>query len=186
MSGNETETNLGAIDKNSEYKEVLASVGRVAKVVKGGRRFSFSVVMIVGDGKGRVGYGLGKAREVTEARAKATQEAKKSVIKVPLKEGRTLFHDVVGHSGAGKVLLRTAKPGTGVIAGGPMRAVFEALGIHDIVSKSNGTNNYHNMVRATFQALENVSSPKVIATKLGKKISDVLVRRDGQTSATAN
>jgi len=174
MSGNETETNLGAIDKNSEYKEVLASVGRVAKVVKGGRRFSFSVVMIVGDGKGRVGYGLGKAREVTEARAKATQEAKKSVIKVPLKEGRTLFHDVVGHSGAGKVLLRTAKPGTGVIAGGPMRAVFEVLGVHDIVAKSLGSSNVHNMLSATFDALERLTTPRNIAEKRNKKIGEIM------------
>ncbi|MEI6187702.1 MAG: 30S ribosomal protein S5 [Alphaproteobacteria bacterium] len=174
MSGNETETNLGAIDKNSEYKEVLASVGRVAKVVKGGRRFSFSVVMIVGDGKGRVGYGLGKAREVTEARAKATQEAKKSVIKVPLKEGRTLFHDVVGHSGAGKVLLRTAKPGTGVIAGGPMRAVFEVLGVHDIVAKSLGSSNVHNMLSATFDAFERLTTPRSIADKRNKKVGEIM------------
>ena len=174
MSGNETETNLGAIDKNSEYKEVLASVGRVAKVVKGGRRFSFSVVMIVGDGKGRVGYGLGKAREVTEARAKATQEAKKSVIKVPLKEGRTLFHDVVGHSGAGKVLLRTAKPGTGVIAGGPMRAVFEVLGVHDIVAKSLGSSNVHNMLSATFDSFERLTKPISIADKRNKKVGEIM------------
>jgi small subunit ribosomal protein S5 len=174
MSGNETEINPNIIDKNSEYKEVLASVGRVAKVVKGGRRFSFSVVMIVGDGKGRVGYGLGKAREVTEARAKATQEAKKSVIKVPLKEGRTLFHDVVGHSGAGKVLLRTAKPGTGVIAGGPMRAVFEVLGVHDIVAKSLGSSNVHNMLSATFDALERLTTPRNIAEKRNKKIGEIM------------
>ncbi len=174
MSGNETEINPNIIDKNSEYKEVLASVGRVAKVVKGGRRFSFSVVMIVGDGKGKVGYGLGKAREVTEARAKATQEAKKSVIKVPLKEGRTLFHDVVGHSGAGKVLLRTAKPGTGVIAGGPMRAVFEVLGVHDIVAKSLGSSNVHNMLSATFDALERLTTPRNIAEKRNKKIGEIM------------
>lgn len=174
MSSNKTETNLGAIDKSSEYKEVLASVGRVAKVVKGGRRFSFSVVMIVGDGKGNVGYGLGKAREVTEARAKATQEARKSVIRVPLKEGRTLFHDVVGHSGAGKVLLRTAKPGTGIIAGGPMRAVFEVLGIHDIVAKSLGSSNVHNMLSATFDAFERLTTPRSIADKRNKKIGEIM------------
>jgi small subunit ribosomal protein S5 len=174
MSSNKTETNLGAVDKSNEYKEVLASVGRVAKVVKGGRRFSFSVVMIVGDGKGNVGYGLGKAREVTEARAKATQEAKKSVIRVPLKEGRTLFHDVVGHSGAGKVLLRTAKPGTGVIAGGPMRAVFEVLGVHDVVAKSLGSSNVHNMLSATFNAFERLATPRSIADKRNKKIGEIM------------
>ncbi len=174
MSSNKTETNLGVVDKSNEYKEVLASVGRVAKVVKGGRRFSFSVVMIVGDGKGNVGYGLGKAREVTEARAKATQEAKKSVIRVPLKEGRTLFHDVVGHSGAGKVLLRTAKPGTGVIAGGPMRAVFEVLGVHDVVAKSLGSSNVHNMLSATFNAFERLATPRSIADKRNKKIGEIM------------
>ncbi len=174
MSSNKTETNLGVVDKSNEYKEVLASVGRVAKVVKGGRRFSFSVVMIVGDGKGNVGYGLGKAREVTEARAKATQEAKKSVIRVPLKEGRTLFHDVVGHSGAGRVLLRTAKPGTGVIAGGPMRAVFEVLGVHDVVAKSLGSSNVHNMLSATFNAFERLATPRSIADKRNKKIGEIM------------
>jgi small subunit ribosomal protein S5 len=174
ISDNEKEVSLNSLDKNSEYKEVLVSVGRVAKVVKGGRRFSFSVVMIVGDGKGRVGYGLGKAREVMEARTKATQEAKKSVIKVPLKEGRTVFHDVIGHSGAGKVLLRTAKPGTGVIAGGPMRAVFEVLGIHDIVAKSLGSSNVHNMLAATFDAFERLSTPKRVAERRNKKIGEII------------
>lgn len=163
------------VDQNSsELKEILVSVRRVTKVVKGGRRFSFSVVMIVGDGQGRVGYGLGKAKEVTEARTKATQDAKKSMIKVPLKDSRTLYHDVYGHSGAGKVILRSAKPGTGVIAGGPMRAVFEALGIHDVVAKSLGSSNVHNMLAATFDALERVSTPKAIASRRNKKIGELV------------
>ncbi len=173
ISNSGAEANLNLLDKSDEYKEVLVSVGRVAKVVKGGRRFSFSVVMIVGNGKGRVGYGLGKAREVMEARAKATQEAKKSTFRVPLKESRTIFHDITGHSGAGKVLLRTAKPGTGVIAGGPMRAVFEVLGIHDIVAKSLGSSNVHNMLAATFDAFSRLSTPKMIAEKRNKKISEL-------------
>jgi small subunit ribosomal protein S5 len=173
-------------ERDEQIVEKLVNVRRVTKVVKGGKTMRFSALVVVGDGKGRVGYATGKAREVPDAVKKAVDKAKRSMIRVPLREGRTLHHDVKARCGAGIVVLRAAPAGTGVIAGGPMRAVFEALGIHDIVSKSNGTNNYHNMVRATFQALENVSSPKVIATKLGKKISDVLVRRDGQTSATAN
>ncbi|MCX7343818.1 MAG: 30S ribosomal protein S5 [Proteobacteria bacterium] len=174
-----------ARERDEQIVEKLVNVRRVTKVVKGGKTMRFSALVVVGDGKGRVGYATGKAREVPDAVKKAVDKAKRSMIRVPLREGRTLHHDVKARCGAGIVVLRAAPAGTGVIAGGPMRAVFEALGIHDVVSKSNGTNNYHNMVRATFQALESVSSPKVIASKLGKKISDVLVRRDG-ASATAN
>jgi small subunit ribosomal protein S5 len=173
-------------ERDEQIVEKLVNVRRVTKVVKGGKTMRFSALVVVGDGKGRVGYATGKAREVPDAVKKAVDKAKRTMIRVPLREGRTLHHDVKARCGAGIVVLRSAPAGTGVIAGGPMRAVFEALGIHDIVSKSNGTNNYHNMVRATFQALQSVSSPKVIAGKLGKKISDVLLRRDGQASATSN
>jgi len=174
-----------ARERGEQIVEKLVNVRRVTKVVKGGKTMRFSALVVVGDGKGRVGYATGKAREVPDAVKKAVDKAKRSMIRVPLREGRTLHHDVKARCGAGIVVLRAAPAGTCVIAGGPMRAVFEALGIHDVVSKSNGTNNYHNMVRTTFQALESASSPKVIASKLGKKISDVLVRRDG-ASATAN
>ncbi|KKB96435.1 30S ribosomal protein S5 [Candidatus Arcanobacter lacustris] len=165
-------------NSDSEIKEILVSINRVAKVVKGGRRFSFAAVVVVGDGKGRVGFGLGKAKEVMDAKTKATQEAKKSMIRVFLREGRTLHHDLVGHFGAGKVVLRSAKPGTGIIAGGPMRAIFDALGVHDIVAKSTGSSNVHNMVRATFDALNNLSSPKQVAERRGKKIGEIIERRE--------
>ncbi len=161
-------------ETGSELKESIVAVNRTAKVVKGGRRFGFSVVVVAGDGKGKVGYGLGKAREVADAREKASQAARKNLVKVPLKEARTLHHDVIGHSGAGKVFLRAAKPGTGVIAGGPMRAVFELLGIHDIVAKSLGSSNVHIMMKATFKAFENIQTPKEIAAKRGKKISEII------------
>jgi len=164
---NENSTN------ESENKEVLVSVRRVAKVVKGGRRFGFSVVIVSGNGKGLVGYGLGKAKEVMEARSKASQAAKKSMIRVSLKENRTIHHDIVGRSGAGKVLLRTAPAGTGIIAGGAMRAVFEMLGIHDVVAKSLGSSNVHNMVGATFDALAKLSSPKQIAERRGKRVGEI-------------
>ncbi|HEX2526806.1 MAG TPA: 30S ribosomal protein S5 [Geminicoccus sp.] len=156
----------------------LVSINRVAKVVKGGRRFGFSALVVVGDGKGRVGYGSGKAREVPEAVRKATEAAKKGLIRVPLRQGRTLHHDTIGHFGAGRVLLRSAPPGTGVIAGGPMRAVFEALGIGDVVAKSLGSSNPHNMVKATFAALTTVASPRAVAAKRGKKVSDLIGRRE--------
>ena len=159
---------------STDIKEVIVAVNRTAKVVKGGRRFGFSAVVAAGDGKGRVGYGLGKAKEVAEARAKASQAARKSLIRVPLKEARTLYHDVEGHSGAGKVLLRAAKPGTGVIAGGPMRAIFEMLGIHDIVAKSTGSSNVHIMIKATFDAFNNIQTPKAVAAKRNKKISEII------------
>jgi small subunit ribosomal protein S5 len=168
-----------------ELREVLVSVNRVAKVVKGGRRFGFSAVVVVGDGKGKVGYGLGKAKEVMEAKVKATQAAKKAMVRVYLREGRTIHHDIIGHSGAGKVMLRSALPGTGIIAGGPMRAVFECLGVHDIVAKSIGSSNVHNMVGATFDALYNLSSPKFIADRRGKKISDIIEKFQKNDSQNA-
>ena len=161
-----------------EFIEKLVNINRVAKVVKGGRRFGFSAVMIVGDGKGRVGYGLGKAREVPEAIRKATERARKSLIRIPLREGRTLHHDVTGRFGAGRVVLRNAPPGTGVIAGGPMRAVFEALGVQDVVAKSIGTSNSHNMIKATFQALAQCNSPRQVAGRRGKKVGEIVGRRE--------
>ncbi|MAF47124.1 MAG: 30S ribosomal protein S5 [Rhodospirillales bacterium] len=156
----------------------LVSINRVAKVVKGGRRFGFAALVVVGDGKGRVGYGSGKAREVPEAIRKATEAAKTKLIRVPLREGRTLHHDVNGRYGAGKVLVRAAPAGTGIIAGGPMRAVFESLGVQDVVAKSNGSPNPHNMVKATFDALQNLASPRSVAAKRGKKVGDIVGRRD--------
>ena len=165
--------------QESEFVERLVSINRVAKVVKGGRRFGFAALVVIGDGKGRVGYGTGKAKEVPEAMRKATEDAKKSMIRVPLREARTLHHDVEGHFGAGKVMMRTAPPGTGIIAGGPMRAVFEALGVHDVVSKSLGTSNPHNMVKATFDALQNMAAPRDIASKRGLSVSEVIARREG-------
>lgn len=163
--------------------EKLVAINRVAATVKGGRRFSFAALMIVGDGKGRVGFGHGKAREVPEAIRKATEEAKKTMIRVPLRESRTLHHDGAGRHGAGKVMLRAAPAGTGVIAGGPMRAVLETLGVQDVVAKSIGSSNPYNMVRATFDALKLQSSPRQIANKRGKKVSDVLGRRDDGASS---
>jgi small subunit ribosomal protein S5 len=150
----------------------------VAKVVKGGRRFAFAALVVVGDQKGRVGYGAGKAREVPEAIRKATERAKRSLIRVPMKEGRTLHHDIEGRYGAGKVVLRTAAAGTGIIAGGPLRAVFETLGIGDVVAKSLGSRNPHNMVKATFAALERCASPRSVANRRGKKVSELFARRD--------
>src|ERR1700712_4554541 len=156
----------------------LVTINRVAKVVKGGRRFAFAALVVVGDQKGRVGFGAGKAREVPEAIRKATERAKRALIRVPMKEGRTLHHDVEGHFGAGKVVLRSAEAGTGIIAGGPMRAVFETLGIGDVVAKSLGSRNPHNMVKATFAALERCASPRSVAARRGKKVSDLLGKRD--------
>jgi len=173
-------------DRDSEVVEKLVHINRVAATVKGGRRFSFAALMVVGDGKGRVGYGHGKAREVPEAIRKATEEAKKSMIRVPLRESRTLHHDGDGRHGAGKVMLRAAPPGTGVIAGGPMRAVLETLGVADVVAKSKGSSNPYNMVRATFDALKGQSSPRQVANKRGRKVGDILGRRaDGASSPEA-
>ena len=160
-------------DENKQFSEHLVTINRVAKVVKGGRRFGFAAIMIVGDNSGRVGYGTGKAKEVPEAVRKATENAKTKMIRVHLKENRTLYHDVVGRFGAGKVILRSAAPGTGIIAGGPMRALFESLGIKDVVAKSTGSSNPHNMIKATFDAFSKSESPKSIATKRSKKISEI-------------
>ena len=162
---------------DNEIVEKLVHINRVAATVKGGRRFSFAALMVVGDGKGRVGFGHGKAREVPEAIRKATEEAKKTMIRVPLRESRTLHHDGAGRHGAGKVMLRAAPPGTGVIAGGPMRAVLETLGIQDVVAKSIGSSNPYNMIRATFDALKAQASPRSIASKRGKKVADIIGRR---------
>ena len=174
---NELNTNDALNKDGTELIDKLVGINRVAKVVKGGRRFGFAALVVVGDGKGKVGVGSGKAKEVPEAIRKATDKAKSSLIKVPLKEGRTLHHDTIGIFGAGKVNLRSAPSGTGIIAGGPMRAVFETLGIQDVVAKSVGTSNPHNMVRATFEALKLVSSPKIIAMRRGLKINDIIKRR---------
>src|SRR6478672_7355956 len=156
----------------------LVTINRVAKVVKGGRRFAFAALVVVGDQKGRVGYGAGKAREVPEAIRKATERAKRGMIRVPMKEGRTLHHDVEGHFGAGNVILRSATAGTGIIAGGPLRAVFETLGIGDVVAKSLGSRNPHNMVKAAFDALKHCASPRSVATRRGKKVSELFARRE--------
>ncbi|HYM33386.1 MAG TPA: 30S ribosomal protein S5 [Candidatus Cybelea sp.] len=164
---------------DGELVDKLVSINRVAKVVKGGRRFGFAALVVVGDQKGRVGYGSGKAREVPEAIRKATEQAKRSLVRVPLREGRTLHHDVEGRHGAGKVVLRAAPPGTGIIAGGPMRAVFETLGVQDVVTKSIGSSNPHNMIKATFSALANLMAPRMVAAKRGKKVGEIIGRRDG-------
>ncbi len=164
--------------EESELIEKLVGINRVAKVVKGGRRFGFAALVVVGDGKGRVGVGSGKAREVPEAIRKATDQAKRGMIRVPLREGRTLHHDTNGHFGAGKVVLRAAPAGTGIIAGGPMRAIFEALGVADVVTTSIGTSNPHNMIKATFDALTQVTSPRSVAARRGRRVSDILGRRE--------
>jgi small subunit ribosomal protein S5 len=166
-----------ATDDGQELIEKLVHINRVSKTVKGGKRFGFAALVVVGDGKGRVGFGHGKAREVPEAISKATAAAKKAMVRVPLREGRTLHHDGFGHFGAGKVYVRSASQGTGIIAGGPMRAVFESLGVADVVAKSVGTNNPYNMVRATFSALTEQVSPKSVAQRRGRKVADLLARR---------
>src|SRR3569623_3312865 len=176
-------SNANADERDSDIVEKLVHINRVAATVKGGRRFSFAALMVVGDQKGRVGYGHGKAREVPEAIRKATEEAKKSMIRVPLRERRTLHHDGAGRHGAGKVVLRAAPPGTGVLAGGPMRAVLETLGVPDVVGKSTGSSNPYNMVRATFDALKVQSSPRQVANKRGKKVGDIIGRRNDGASA---
>jgi small subunit ribosomal protein S5 len=169
---------------DSDIVEKLVHINRVAATVKGGRRFSFAALMVVGDQKGRVGFGHGKAREVPEAIRKATEEAKKTMIRVPLRESRTLHHDGQGRWGAGKIMMRAAPPGTGVIAGGPMRAVLETLGVQDVVGKSVGSSNPYNMIRATFEALKVQASPRQVAAKRGKKVADIIGRRaDGAGEA---
>jgi small subunit ribosomal protein S5 len=172
-------------DEPSEFIDKLVHINRVAKVVKGGRRFGFAALVVVGDQKGRVGHGHGKAREVPEAIRKATDAAKRNLIRVPLREGRTLHHDVLGRHGAGKVFLRAAPPGTGIIAGGPMRAVFETLGMQDVVAKSIGSSNPYNMVRATFDALKHQDSPRSVAQRRSIKVSTLQARRTGVDSEAA-
>jgi len=172
-------------ERESELVDRLVAINRVAATVKGGKRFGFAALVVVGDQKGRIGFGHGRAREVPDAIRKATDEAKKSLIRVPLREGRTLHHDGAGRWGAGKVMVRSAPPGTGVIAGGPMRAVLETLGVQDVVGKSVGSSNPYNMVRATFEALKAQSSPRQVAAKRGKKVSDVLGRRADAAAAAA-
>jgi small subunit ribosomal protein S5 len=166
-------------DRDSEFVDRLVHINRVAKVVKGGRRFGFAALVVVGDQKGRVGFGHGKAREVPEAIRKATDAAKHGLIRVPLREGRTLHHDAFGRHGSGRVILRSAPAGTGIIAGGPMRAVFETLGMHDVVAKSMGSSNPYNMVRATFDALKNEDSPRSVAARRNLKVSTLQARRQG-------
>jgi len=175
-------------EAGEELIEKLVHINRVSKTVKGGKRFGFAALVVVGDGKGRAGFGHGKAREVPEAISKATAAAKKAMIRVPLRDGRTLHHDGKGHFGAGKVAVRAAPAGTGIIAGGPMRAVFESLGVHDVVTKSVGTSNPYNMIRATFEALKDQTSPRSVAQRRGKKVAELLGRGGmdkGEAEATA-
>jgi small subunit ribosomal protein S5 len=167
-----------AKEKDDGLMDRLIAVNRVTKVVKGGKNFSLAAVVVVGDGQGRIGYGTGKAKEVPDAVKKATEQAKRSMIRVPLKEGRTIHHDITATFGSGKVILREAKAGTGIIAGGPMRAIFEVLGIQDIVSKSQGSSNPHNMLKATFAAFELLGSPKSVAARRSLRIGEVVGRRD--------
>jgi small subunit ribosomal protein S5 len=177
----------GLLRDDPEFIDRLVDINRVAKVVKGGRRFGFTALVVVGDTNGRVGYGAGKAREVPEAIRKATERAKRRMIRVPLREGRTLHHDVIGRYGAGKVVLRAAPAGTGIIAGGPLRAVFECLGAQDVVAKSLGSSNPHNMVNATFDGLEKLLSPRAVAAKRGKTVNEILGRHaKPEASETGN
>jgi small subunit ribosomal protein S5 len=169
-------------DGGEELIEKLVHINRVSKTVKGGKRFGFAALVVVGDGKGRAGFGHGKAREVPEAISKATAAAKRKMIRVPLRDGRTLHHDGNGHFGAGRVTLRSAPQGTGIIAGGPMRAIFESLGVADVVTKSVGTSNPYNMIRATFEALGEQTSPKSVAQRRGKKIADLLGNGGSKTA----
>ncbi len=185
MSNRDNKQRKNAVNEE-ELVEKLVAVNRVAKVVKGGRRFGFAALMVVGDGKGRVGFGSGKAKEVPEAIQKATEAAKKNMMRIPLRDARTLHHDIKGHFGAGKVVLRSAPAGTGIIAGGAMRAVLEALGIHDVVAKSVGSSNPYNIIRATIDGLQRTESLASIAKRRGKKSSEMVINRDGVVSiATA-
>ena len=183
--GGRRDDRRNAEEVGEELIEKLVHINRVSKTVKGGKRFGFAALVVVGDGKGRAGFGHGKAREVPEAISKATAAAKRAMVRVPLKEGRTLHHDGAGHFGSGRVTVRTAPQGTGIIAGGPMRAVFESLGVADVVTKSIGTSNPYNMIRATFAALTEQTSPKSVAQRRGKKIADLL-KRGGASTAEAN
>ena len=168
-----------------ELSDRLVAINRVSKTVKGGKRFGFAALVVVGDQKGRVGFGKGKAKEVPEAIRKATEQAKRNMIRVPLREGRTLHHDMEGRHGAGKVVMRTAPTGTGIIAGGPMRAVFEMLGIQDVVAKSIGSQNPYNMIRATLDGLKKEASPRMVAQRRGKKVADILRREEAPTTEAA-
>ncbi len=168
---------------DSDIIEKLVSINRVAKVVKGGRRFGFAALVVAGDGRGRVGYGSGKAREVPEAIRKATEQAKRNMIRVPLREGRTLHHDIKGRFGAGNVVMRAAPAGTGIIAGGPMRAIFESLGVQDVVSKSTGTSNPHNMIKAAFDGLRRIEGPRLVASRRGKRVGEIIGRREVEGQA---
>lgn len=170
-------------DENPEFTDRLVAINRVSKTVKGGKRFGFAALVVVGDQKGRVGFGKGKAKEVPEAVRKATEQARRSLIRVPLRDGRTLHHDIEGRHGAGKVVMRTAVAGTGIIAGGPMRAVFEMLGLQDVVAKSLGSQNPYNMVRATMDALKAQASPRQVAQRRGKKVADILRKPDAEAPA---
>ena len=172
-------------DEAPEFADRLVSINRVSKTVKGGKRFGFAALVVVGDQKSRVGYGKGKAKEVPEAIRKATEQAKRQMVRIPLREGRTLHHDVQGRHGAGKVVMRTAATGTGIIAGGPMRAVFEMLGVQDVVAKSVGSSNPYNMIRATIDGLVNESSPRMVAQRRGKKVADILKRDEPAAAAGA-
>ena len=173
-------------ERDSEFTDKLVHINRVAKVVKGGKRFGFAALVIVGDLKGRVAFGHGKAREVPEAIRKANEAARRALIRVPLREGRTIHHDSTGRHGAGKVIIRAAPPGTGIIAGGAMRAVFEMLGVHDVVAKSMGSTNPYNVVRATFDALKAQENPRAVAARRSKKYGEIAARRrDGATDAEA-
>ncbi len=164
---------------SDEFIDRVVHVNRVSKTVKGGKRFAFAALVVVGDQKGRIGFAHAKAKEVPDAIKKATEQARRNIMRIPLREGRTLHHDVLGHFGAGRVTLRTAPAGTGIIAGGPMRAIFEVMGIQDVVAKCTGSSNPHNMVRATFDALTSLYSPRIVAAKRGKKVGDIVSRRDG-------
>ena len=169
----------------SEFVDRLVAINRVSKTVKGGKRFGFAALVVVGDQKGRVGYGKGKAKEVPEAIRKATEQAKRKTVKVPLREGRTLHHDIDGRHGAGRVVMRSAKTGTGIIAGGPMRAVFEMLGVQDVVAKSIGSQNPYNMIRATLDGLGRQASPRIVAQRRGKKVAEIIRRDEATVAETA-
>jgi len=172
-------------EEASEFIDKLVSINRTTKVVKGGRRFGFAALVVVGDGKGRIGFGKGKAKEVADAKRKATEAARRNMIKVPLREGRTIHHDIKTTAGAGGVIIRTAAPGTGIIAGGPMRAIFEALGVKDVVAKSFGSSNPYNMVNSTFKALQLIQSPKSTAARRGKKVNEIVSQREVGNKAAA-
>ncbi|WP_022708226.1 MULTISPECIES: 30S ribosomal protein S5 [Paracoccus] len=172
-------------EETPEFADRLVAINRVSKTVKGGKRFGFAALVVVGDQRGRVGFGKGKAKEVPEAIRKATEQAKRNMIRVPLRDGRTLHHDIEGRHGAGKVIMRTAVPGTGIIAGGPMRAVFEMLGVQDVVAKSQGSQNPYNMIRATLDGLKKEASPRSVAQRRGKKVADILPTQEKAPEATA-